>query len=94
MIENNGVRNTKFIFQFIGSFNEFLLKNQSAFDIHSIRVYKFLHGILRETFTVTKQKKAKPKGCLFFARTKIVKKTRDSFDGQRFKDNPNSDILI
>lgn len=89
MIENNGVRNTKFIFQFIGSFNEFLLKNQSAFDIHSIRVYKFLHGILRETFTVTKQKKAKPKG-----RTKIVKKTRDSFDGQRFKDNPNSDILI
>lgn len=89
MIENNGVRNTKFIFQFIGSFNEFLLKNQSAFDIHSIRVYKFLHGILRETFTVTKQKRLH-----FFARTKIVKKTRDSFDGQRFKDNPNSDILI
>lgn len=70
MIENNGVRNTKFIFQFIGSFNEFLLKNQSAFDIHSIRVYKFLHGILRETFTVTKQKKAKPKCCIFLPERK------------------------
>lgn len=52
------------------SFNEFLLKNQSAFDIHSIRVYKFLHGILRETFTVTKQKKAKPKGCIFLPERK------------------------
>lgn len=67
MIENNGVRNTKFIFQFIGSFNEFLLKNQSAF---CKRVYKFLHGILRETFTVTKQKKAKPKGCIFLPERK------------------------
>lgn len=67
----------KFIFQFIGSFNEFLFKNQSAFDIHSIRVYKFLHGILRETFTVTKQKKVKPKGCIFFARMKIVKKKNE-----------------
>lgn len=30
----------------------------------------------------------------FFCQNENRKKTRDSFDGQRFKDNPNSDMLI